>query len=264
MANITIQPDRCTRCGRCQRVCPLKLFTVDPGAPTRPVAESSSRCIACGHCVSSCPTGAILLDGVRPDTLESAAGPLPGFDEMRRLVVRRRSVRLFQQRNVPREEIGLVIDAARWSPTAVNRQQVEWTVVLEPARVREVAGQVVEFMRMKHGQTEIVTAWDHGYDIVMRGAPHLVAVHGAADDAWARTDGVIAMTTFDLLARAAGLGTCWAGFFLWAAAEHRPIAEGLGLPENRVFHGALMVGYSLAAYLRVPARNPARISWVDS
>jgi nitroreductase/NAD-dependent dihydropyrimidine dehydrogenase PreA subunit len=263
MTRITIAPERCTRCGRCQRVCPFKLFNVDAQAATQPAEDAERRCIACGHCMAACPTGAIRLNEVRPNTLESANGPATGFDEVRRLVLRRRSVRLFQQRMVPRNEVERVIDACRWSPTAMNRQQVVWTVVLEPERAKEIAGQVVEFMRLKHGQSEIVTAWDHGYDVVMRGAPHLVAVHGALNDPWAKTDCVIAMTTFDLLARSAGLGTCWAGFFLRAAAEHRPIAEALGLPEDRRFHGALLLGYSLAAFLRVPPRNPARVDWIE-
>jgi nitroreductase/NAD-dependent dihydropyrimidine dehydrogenase PreA subunit len=263
MESIQINAERCTRCGRCQRVCPMKLFKVDPAAPTVPREGAGERCLACGHCVAACPTGAIVLNGVRPDTLEGVGGPLPGFDEMRRLALRRRSIRLYQSRLVPREEIGRILDATRWSPTAVNRQQVQWTVVMQPERVKEIAGQVVEFMRLTDTRADIVRAWDSGFDAVMRGAPHLVAAHGATDEPWAKTDCVIATTTFDLLARAAGLGTCWAGFFLWAASAHRPIAEALGLPDGQTFHGGLMVGYPLAAYLRIPERKPLTVDWID-
>jgi nitroreductase/ferredoxin len=263
MMKISVSSARCTRCGRCQRVCPMKLFNVDPQAATTPKDDANERCLACGHCVAACPTGAILLDGVRPDTLESANGPLPGFDDVRRLVVRRRSVRLYQNRLVPKSEVARIIDAARWSPTAMNRQQVGWTVVMQPERVKEIAGQVVEYMRLKGGRDGIVGAWDHGFDPVMRGAPHFIAAHAATDDRWAQTDCVVATTMVDLLARAAGIGTCWGGFFLLTAQEHRPIADALGIPADHTFYGGLMLGYPLAAYLRIPVRKPAAVSWLD-
>ena len=263
MEKLHVNAERCTRCGRCQRVCVNKLFVVDPTAATVPKDDAGERCIACGHCVAACPTGAIVLNDTPPSNLESVGGPQPGFDEMRRLVLRRRSIRLYQKRLVPREEIERIIDTARWAPTAVNRQQIGWTVVMDPARVREVAGQVVEFMRLRDPESPIAKAWDKGYDNVMRGAPHLVALHGARDDMWARTDCVIATTTFDHLARAAGIGTCWCGFFIWAAEEHRSIADGLGIPPDRMIYGALMVGYPLAAYLRIPERKPASVDWVE-
>ncbi len=215
MQQLTILPERCTRCGRCQRVCPVKLFSVDPLRATVPRENAGEACIACGHCVAACPTGAIQLNGVREG---SDASPTPGFDEIRRLVVRRRSVRLYQQRLVPRAEIERILDAVRWSPTAVNRQQVSWTVVMPPERVKEIAGQVVDYVRLQGDRNGIVKAWDNGFDAVMRGAPHFIAAHGFADDPWAKTDCVIATTLFDVLARAAGLGTCWGGYFLWAAS----------------------------------------------
>ena len=261
MESIQINAERCTRCGRCQRVCPMKLFKVDPAAPTVPREGAGERCLACGHCVAACPTGAIVLNGVRPDTLEGVGGPLPGFDEMRRLALRRRSIRLYQSRLVPREEIGRILDATRWSPTAVNRQQVRWTVVMQPERVKEIAGQVVEFMRLTDTRSDIVRAWDSGFDAVMRGAPHLVAAHGATDEPWAKTDCVIATTTFDLLARAAGLGTCWAGFLVHAAGIDRRIADQLRVPPESKIFGAVMIGYPKFRYHRIPERNRVVIDW---
>ncbi len=263
MTSIKIDQQRCTRCGRCIRTCPLQLFKGDADTPTHRIPDAERLCIACGHCVAACPTGAISLDGVRPDTLESANQPLPPFADVRRLVLRRRSIRIYQQRQVPREEIERIIDATRWAPTARNNQQVDWIVVRQPERVREIAGQVVEFLRLKQEATGLVTAWDHGFDLVLRGAPHLVVGHGAADSPWSATDCIIALTTFELLARAAGLGTCWAGFLTWAAAGQPAIAEALGVPEGHKLQGAMMLGYPLSAFLRVPSRKEAKVQWIE-
>jgi nitroreductase/NAD-dependent dihydropyrimidine dehydrogenase PreA subunit len=263
MNETRIDTGRCTRCGRCARVCPLGIFEGGADAPARRREKAAGRCIACGHCAAACPAGAITLNNVRPEALEPADTPLPSFDDVRRLVRRRRSVRLYQQRLVPREEIGRLLEAVRWAPTACNSQGVRWIVVHRPERVREVAGQVIEHCRARNELPELVSAWEHGYDMVLRGAPHLVAAHGPADSPWAATDCVIALTTFELLARAAGLGTCWAGFLVMAAAARPAIAAGLGVPADHRLHGALMLGYPLAAFLRVPPRNEAKVQWVE-
>lgn len=263
MTSIKIDQQRCTRNGRCIRICPVKLFQGDADTPTSCVPDAERLCIACGHCATACPTGAITLDGERTDTLESANPPLPTFADVRRLVLRRRSIRLYQQRLVPREEIARIIDATRWTPTARNNQQVHWIVVRQPERVREVAGQVVDFLRLKQEGDSVVAAWDKGIDLALRGAPHLVVAHGPAASPWSATDCVIALATFELLARAAGLGTCWAGFLTSAAAGQPAIAEALGVPEGHKLQGALMLGYPLSAFLRVPSRKTAKVQWVE-
>ncbi len=262
MTRIAINTQRCTRCGRCIRICPLGLFKGDPETPTYRIPNAENLCIACGHCTCVCPTGAITLDDVRPDTLESANQPVPNFEDIRHLVQRRRSIRLYQSRMVPRAEIERILEATRWAPTARNSQQVSWTVLTQPERVRELAEMVVDFFRQKQQAQGLITAWENGYDMVLRGAPHLVATHGPEDSPWSGTDGTIALTTFELLARAANLGTCWAGFLMWAAREQPDIGKALGLPENHQLQGALMLGYPLSAFLRIPSRKIPQVNWV--
>ncbi|MDD5705718.1 MAG: nitroreductase family protein [Kiritimatiellae bacterium] len=262
MSRIKIDEARCTRCGKCIRVCPLGLLKGDANTATYLPSSGDAVCIACGHCLAACPRSAIAIDNVAPEACEVADVPLPGFEDVRRLVMRRRSMRLYQQRPVPKDEIARLIDAVRWAPTARNNQQVGWVVVMQPERVREAAGQVVEFLRARQEVPALTSAWDHGYDMVLRGAPHLVIAHGPAETGWSATDCAIALTTFELLARSAGLGTCWAGFFTWAASGQPSIAEALGVPEGHKAYGALMLGYPLSAVLRVPPRKEASVHWV--
>ena len=75
----------------------------------------------------------------------------------------------------------------------------------------------------------------------------------------AATDCVIALSYFDLAAITAGLGCCWAGLLMMAAASYPPMIEELALPENLALKGALMVGYPKYRYTRIPARKPANI-----
>lgn len=74
-------------------------------------------------------------------------------------------------------------------------------------------------------------------------------------------DSTIAMTTFELLASAEQIGTCWAGFLMIAAKQWQPLREALEIPEGNVLTTALMVGYPKFRYSRLPERNPLTIQW---
>ncbi len=53
LTRLSVDQARCTRCGSCERVCPMDV---------NPVREArSAECIFCMHCAASCPEGAVKL-----------------------------------------------------------------------------------------------------------------------------------------------------------------------------------------------------------
>jgi nitroreductase len=67
-------------------------------------------------------------------------GPAPiSYDDLLELSMRRRSVRWFEQRPVPRELIDKAMLVARQSPTACNRLPYEFRIYDDPALVEKVA-----------------------------------------------------------------------------------------------------------------------------
>jgi len=66
-------------------------------------------------------------------------GPPPvAYEDLQRLAIRRRSVRWYLTRPVPRELIDKALDVAAQSPSACNRQPFEFRIFDEPALLREV------------------------------------------------------------------------------------------------------------------------------
>ena len=53
---ITIDKEKCTRCGTCAKVCPSCILEMDTEGP---VCINDLSCMSCGHCVAVCPTGAL-------------------------------------------------------------------------------------------------------------------------------------------------------------------------------------------------------------
>jgi nitroreductase len=106
-----------------------------------------------------------------------------------------------------------------------------------------------------------VAAWEAGKDPVLRGAPALVVAHAPTSYPLAQVDSTAALTFLDLAAPTLGLGACWAGFFMMAAAQVPALQQALALPEGHACFGALMIGYPQYAYNRLPTRKTAVVSW---
>jgi len=60
------------------------------------------------------------------------------YEDFFQLCLRRRSVRWYEDKQVPRELIDKAIDAARYSPSACNRQPFEFYIIDDPKRASEV------------------------------------------------------------------------------------------------------------------------------
>jgi len=56
---ITIDQTRCTKCGLCAKLCPVKNITIEEGA----FPKKGDRCYSCMRCVAFCPANAILFRG---------------------------------------------------------------------------------------------------------------------------------------------------------------------------------------------------------
>ena len=62
-----------------------------------------------------------------------------GFNELKTLFQRRRSVRWYEQRKVPESKLQKAINAASYAPSACNRQPFEYYVTNNPDKATEVA-----------------------------------------------------------------------------------------------------------------------------
>ncbi len=274
MPMISVDPEKCAGDGACIAVCPAGIIEFGKEGAKVPalVPGMESGCIRCGHCVAVCPEGALTHEAMGPMDCPPVREEFHVGPEVMEHVIRsRRSVRAYRKQAVPKERLEAAIDMARYAPSGVNLQPVNWLVVMDREKVKVLAGLVADWM--KHlaaeksplaellGFERILAAWNAGKDRILRGAPHLVAVHARSEDRTAPAACTIALSYFDLAAGSLGLGTCWAGYFTTAAGLSKPLARELALADGHVVLGAMMVGYSRFSYKRLPLRNPARITW---
>jgi nitroreductase len=189
------------------------------------------------------------------------------FERVSQLIKSRRSIREFQDKPVPRQEIERIIDVARYAPTGHNMQGVQWLVIDDREELRKLTAIGVAWFRsMSGGNTPwalemqgILKMHEIGINIFLRNAPAVVVAFAEKNSPIAAIDSVIALSYFDLAAKSAGLGCCWNGYFQMAAKSFPVMVKAVSLPKGFTVYGVLMIGYPLYKYARIPPRKPARI-----
>ena len=273
MAFITVDKEKCDQDGICAAECPAQIIQLDSKKDhPHPTSDFEDWCLKCGHCVAVCPTGAMKLDWVGPEGCKQIKQELDVTPEQaEQFLCGRRSIRTFKEKTVPRNILEKLLEIACMAPSARNQQPWHWTVVEDPARVRELAGMVADWMRMviqsnpeaaeERGFNRVMDAWDKGNERICRGAPHIIVAHADKNWPFSTEDCTLAISLLDLYATSVGLGACWGGYFYKAVNVYPPLFEALGLPSDHLAFGAIMVGYPKFRYQHIPPRNPIRVTW---
>ena len=258
--DIALEPSRCTRCGRCVRICPCRVFTLDDTRLPQITPAHRARCISCGHCTAICPALALSLNGTNPAELTPVSAAPLSSTQRDMLFRNRRSIRWYTSQPVSRQELLAALDDARYAPSARNQQVVDWLVIDDPDCLKPLALECAEALHDAGGSyASLAAAQARGDDVILRGAPCLVLAHAPRDAPFASEDCTAAVTCLELSLHSRGLGACWSGFVVAAARKglHR-----LPLCLTRLPFAGLMVGHPAQTFQRVPERPPLRIDWI--
>ena len=272
MSDIVIDTQRCNKDGMCAASCPLSLIGIDEDTKIPYMHEElKDSCMECGHCISVCSQDALMLNDLKPEDCALIDSDLTANQEVvEQLLKSRRSIRKFKDKPVSQDEINKLIDMVNNSPTGMNAQGTSWRLINDKDKIQDLAEHVVEWMRQMSKVNEEyaryfsrpIAAWDEGVDTVLRSAPALaVAVAHSAIPAGLE-DGVTAISQVELAAPSLGLGTCWAGFFYFAASSSKEIQGYISISEGEKCVGAVMLGYPQFKYRRIPQRKQANKVWV--
>ena len=181
----------------------------------------------------------------------------------------RRSIRRYLAQPVPRDALERLLEAARWAPSAHNRQPWRFAVIVDPARRASLARAMGERFRtdlradgLAEEQVERQVA--RSYQRIS-GAPALIllflsmadmdrypdARRQNAERIMATQSVALAAQNLLLAAEAEGLGACWMCAPLFCPDVVR---EELSLPEDWEAQALFTVGYP--AEQRTSSREP--------
>ncbi|MBQ6489568.1 MAG: nitroreductase family protein [Solobacterium sp.] len=262
--------DKCIRCGRCVNTCSGMVIEQDENG--YPFMKEFDRfgwhgCWRCQHCLAVCPQAAISIFDRHPeDSL-----PLPPEDMgeyMEELISSRRSCRRFLDQDVEPQIIDRILSAMENAPTGGNSQGVEYTVIDDRARVRQIRNVAYTVMEQKASQGIYTHSFSRFYyrkmkesertvrkdDLLFCGAPHLFIAHAGCTGKWgedSKADCIIAAAYFELLCNAHGLGTVMMSYSAEVLNELAPQARKmLDIPSDHYTGIIIGFGYPEIPYAR--------------
>ncbi len=267
-----VDQQTCKQDGICAAVCPIGIIDFQKGGYPTPIGEAEELCVRCGHCVAACPTGSLSHREMPVEQCPPVQKNLQLTAEHCEHFLRsRRSIRVYQDKSVPRADLVRLIEVARYAPSGHNSQCAEWLVLDNKNELRKLAGIVADWMRWMLGNMpgialawhmdRTLQRWEDGHDVILRDAPVVIITHAAEDNRLAPSTCTIALTYLELAATSMDLGCCWAGYFNTAATTFPPMKEALALPQRHLCFGSMMVGYPKFSYHRLPLRKLPSISW---
>jgi nitroreductase/NAD-dependent dihydropyrimidine dehydrogenase PreA subunit len=164
MGVMTVDREKCTKCGLCLENCPFRAWETDEdGFPRQ---KDEYECFSCYNCMVPCAVDAIsIVDVYHVDEgfYASDPHPLPAkmpleprdaegnpdeWNAIERAVLQRRSVRNFRDKPVPETIIRRVLEAGRFAPSAGNCQPWKFIVVTNKALIDEMNRAVYNVLNM--------------------------------------------------------------------------------------------------------------------
>jgi nitroreductase/NAD-dependent dihydropyrimidine dehydrogenase PreA subunit len=310
-----VDREKCTQCGRCIETCPtMGLEMGTDGFPyLRGFKGIEKACLACRNCEVVCPSGAARLDGnyrveegryrtilrgknsppnpfndPEPPPFESVSKKLTSVE---RVIFKRRSIRLYKDKPVPREMIHRILEAGRYAPSAGNCTPWKYTVISNRDTIKELERDSMKVLRrardfylggkkwnkaavtlmslMKAGNMDqrpltAIEKADHCQDVIYWNAPVVILLlmdtRGISNP---DLDSGICGQNMVLAAHSMGLGTCYIGLTIAALGYLPDWRERLGIEPPWKAITSLGVGYPKGKIDKPVARETLEVNWIE-
>jgi nitroreductase len=156
-------------------------------------------------------------------------------------IMHRRSIRDFEDREIPQESVDMLVEAVRWAPSAGNLQSRKFYFIFDQGIRKKLAEAALNQKFIEQAPLAVVACLDR--HIAVRYGDRGVNLYGIQDVA-------ASVMNLMLVAHELRLGTCWVGAF-----NEFDVVELLDLPDHLRPVAIVPVGYPG----KVPAGRQKRI-----
>ena len=138
------------------------------------------------------------------------------------LILTRRSIRRYENKDIPEEVLQQILETGRQAPSAANRQPIHFVIVNDQDILKNLCDNLINRF-VKYAPAAIVGCAD---------------IKSLLTGKWAVVDTTIAMQNMVIAAWTFGIGSCWIG-----ACNEKKVKKLLRIPDKWKFVALLTLGY---------------------
>lgn len=154
------------------------------------------------------------------------------MNEVLENILTRRSIRKFKSEQIKDEELELILKAATYAPSGMNKQSWQFTVLQNKDKMELLAKVIAKALGR-----------DEGYGFY--NAATLIMVSNDKENTNGLADSSCALENIFLMGNSLGIGSCWINQLktICDEKEVREVLTSLEIPENHIVWGMAAIGY---------------------
>lgn len=187
----------------------------------------------------------------------------------------RRSVRVYLDQPVQKRLIEDILEAARFAPSALNKQPWEFIVITNKNLINELSSAIKKIIKRLFLMLPVLKLINKNLrdertiaamqktaasakDTVFYNAPAVIFIVTKSRDQWAAADCTLAAENMMLAAHSLGLGSCFIGR-VKVLSLNKKLLRKIGIAPGYTIHAALIFGYPKEFPKTAPQRKKDNI-----
>jgi len=269
--NISLDIDRCKKCGKCIERMKNYCIKSDNGYPV----FDEKLCNTCQKCVAICPFQAIKVNNIYAEKIDIIKPIDP--NQFESFLERRRSIKKFTVNKIPYEILHKIIGAAKYSPN--QNKNISVLIITDRELINEIDKQAVKSIRklykimfgikivewiisLIYKDIQLIKAkMEHSglEHVVYENAQAIILVLGDKKIAVTESSSHYMLSSMMYMAEVLGIGTCLMDSLKIAFQMSKGLRRNFKIRDNVL--GAMILGYSDENIINIPKGYEVKCTW---